>query len=200
MKLIVASLHLTAKAFDRDAFLAKVLYLKHNGISTMINFVGHPLQLFLADDFKQWCKKHDVPFVLSPWYGGTTTASKRCTPMPNAAIWTKSRRRTEVFHATRVSFVSLPGQAGASRVSAAPGETIAIKGQIQNTGNRPWSNDTANGDKAFLIGVMLYPAGETRKWLRHFEYPLSKREVLPGDECDIEIKCPTDGLSRGVAC
>jgi len=199
LKLIVASLHLTAKAFDRDAFLAKVLYLKHNGISTMINFVGHPLQLFLADDFKQWCKKHDVPFVLSPWYGRDNDGFE--------AVYTDAERSylDEVAPAHRKSSTQLEFRSyryevklETSRVSAAPAETIAIKGQIQNTGSRPWSNDTANGDKAFLIGVMLYPAGETRKWLRHFEYPLSKSEVLPGDECDIEIKCPTDGLSRGV--
>ena len=199
LKLIVASLHLTAKAFDRDSFLAKVLYLKHNGISTMINFVGHPLQLFLADDFKQWCKKHDVPFVLSPWYGRDNDGFE--------AVYTDAERSylDEVAPAHRKSSTQLEFRSyryqvklETSRVSAAPAETIAIKGQIQNTGSRPWSNDTANGDKAFLIGVMLYPAGETRKWLRHFEYPLSKPEVLPGDECDIEIKCPTDGLSRGV--
>jgi hypothetical protein len=199
LKLIVASLHLTAKAFDRDAFLAKVLYLKNNGISTMINFVGHPLQLFLADDYKQWCKSHDVPFVLSPWYGRDNDGYE--------AVYTEAERSylDRIAPAHRKSQTQLEFRSyryvvtmETSRVSAAPGENIAIKGKVQNTGNRSWSNNTADDDKAFAFGAMLYPSGETRKWLRHFKYPLSRSEVLPQEECDIEIECATQGLSRGV--
>ena len=85
LKLIVASLHVTAKGFDRDVFLARVLYLKNNGIATTINFVGHPLQLFLADEYQQWCKNHDVPFVLSPWHGRDNEGYE--------AVYTEAERR-----------------------------------------------------------------------------------------------------------
>ena len=197
--MIVASLHLTAKAFDRDAFLAKVLYLKNNGISTMINFVGHPLQLFLAGDYKEWCKNHDVPFVLSPWYGRDNDGYE--------AVYTEAERSylDKIAPAHRKSHTQLEFRSyrylvrtETSRVSAAPGDGIAIKGKIQNTGNRSWSTGAADSDKGFLIGARLYPAGETRKSLRQFKYRLSRREVLPQEECDIEIEFATQGLSRGV--
>jgi hypothetical protein len=199
LKLIVASLHLTAKAFDKDVFLAKVLYLKNNGISTMINFVGHPLQLFLAGDYQQWCKNHDVPFVLSPWYGRDNDG--------NEAVYTEAERTylDRIAPVNRKSHTQLHFRSyrylikmETSRMSAASGESITIKGKIQNTGNGSWSNETADTNQAFAIGAMLYPAGDTRKWLRHFKYPLSRSEVLPHEECDIEVECATQGLSRGV--
>ena len=92
MKLIVASLHVTAKGFDRDAFLARVLYLKNNGIATTINFVGHPLQLFLADEFQQWCKNPRRALMLSPWHGRDNEGYEAVCTEANAAIWTESRR------------------------------------------------------------------------------------------------------------
>jgi hypothetical protein len=199
LRLIVASMHLTAKAFDKDEFLAKVLYLKHNGISTMINFVGHPLQLFLAEDYQEWCKRHDVPFVLSPWHGRDNDGYE--------AVYTEAERsyldRVAPAHrksGTRLDFRSYRYllKIEPSRVSASSGENIVLKGSIQNTGNSSWLTETEDPSQAFVIGAMLYPAGEARQWLRHFKYPLSRREVLPQETCELEIECPTQGLARGV--
>ena len=141
LKLIVASLHVTAKGFDRDVFLARVLYLKNNGISTMINFVGHPLQLFLADEYQQWCKNHDVPFVLSPWHGRDNDGYE--------AVYTEAERSylDKVAPVNRKSQTQIDFRSyryllkmETSRVRAAAGESIAIRGMIQNTGNSSWSN------------------------------------------------------------
>lgn len=199
LKLIVASLHLTAKAFDKDEFLAKVLYLKNNGISTMINFVGHPLQLFLADDYQRWCRNHDVSFVLSPWHGRDNDGYE--------AVYTEAERsyldRIAPMNRrsqTRLDFRSYRYLLNmeTSRVSAGSGESIVMKGKIQNTGSSSWSNKGTDTDQAFAIGALLYPAGDARQSLRHFKYPLSRSEVLPQEECEVEIACATDGLSRGV--
>ena len=162
LKLIVASLHVTAKGFDRDAFLARVLYLKNNGISTMINFVGHPLQLFLADEYQQWCKNHDVPFVLSPWHGRDNDGYE--------AVYTEAERSylDKIAPVNRKSHTQLDFRSyryllkmETSRVSAAPGESIAIKGKIQNTGNSPWSNETAELTRRSQLGDAL--SGGRRK-------------------------------------
>ena len=169
MKLIVASLHVTAKGFDRDVFLARVLYLKNNGIATTINFVGHPLQLFLADEYQQWCKNHDVPFVLSPWHGrdnegyeAVYTEAERSYLDTIAPVNRKSQTLID-FRSYRYLL-----KMETSRVRAAEGESIAIRGTIQNTGNSSWSNKGTDTRQAFAIGARLYPAGEARKSLREF--------------------------------
>ncbi len=199
LKLIVASLHLTAKGFDRDVFLAKVLYLNNNGISTSINFVGHPLQLFMADEFQQWCKNHNVPFVLSPWQGGDNdgyeavyTEAERSYLDTIAPVNRKSQTQIDFY------LYHYLLKMNASRVRAGLGESIAIKGKIQNTGNSSWSNKGADTLHSFAIGARLYPVGEGRKSLRDFTFPLSRNEVLPQEECEVEIECATHGLPRGV--
>jgi hypothetical protein len=173
--------------------------LHNNGISTTINFVGHPLQLFMADEFQQWCKNHNVPFVLSPWQGGDNDGYE--------AVYTESERSylDTIAPANRTSQTQIDFylyhyllQMNTARVRAGLGESITIKGKIQNTGNSSWSNKGADTRHSFAIGARLYPVGEGRKSLRDFTCPLARNEVLPQEECEVEIEIATHGLPRGV--
>ena len=161
--------------------------------------MGHPLQLFLADEYQQWCKNHDVPFVLSPWHGrdndgyeAVYTEAERSYLDTIAPVNRKSQTQID-FRSYRYLL-----KMETSRVRAGAGESIAIRGMIQNTGNSSWSNKGTDTLQAFAIGARLYPAGEARKSLRDFTCPLSRVEVLPQEECEIEIECATHGLPRGV--
>ena len=199
LKEVVASLHLTAKGFDRNVFLGRVLYLKNNGIPTTINFVGHPLQLFLADEYQQWCKDHDVPFVLSPWHGRDNDGYE--------AVYTEAERSyldavapVNRTSETLIDFCSYRYELemASPRISAGAGESVAIRGRIRNIGDGPWSNKGTDSAGAFALGARLYPAGEARKSLRDVTSPLPRAEVLPHEECDVEMEFGTQGLPRGV--
>ena len=174
LKLVVASLHLTAKGFDRNVFLGRVLYLKNNGISTTVNFVGHPLQLFLADEYQQWCKDHDVPFVLSPWHGRDNDGYE--------AVYTEAERSyldtvapVNRKSETLIDFCSYRYELEmeSSRISAGAGESVAIRGRIRNTGNGPWSNK-----------------GTDMAWVRSPSARDSIRREMPGSRCETSrVRC-----------
>lgn len=64
-----ASLHPLAKAFHAERFKASALLLRHNGYPVSVSMPGHPLQLFLAEDWAAWCARHSLPFYLQSWKG-----------------------------------------------------------------------------------------------------------------------------------
>ena len=149
---------------------------------------------------KQWCKNHDVPFVLSPWHGRDNDGFE--------AVYTEAERSylDEIAPAHRKSHTQLEFRSyryllktETSRVSAAPGESIAVKGKIQNTGNTAHGRTTprmvTRPSRLERCSIRLERQGSgcaTSNIL------CPESEVLPQDECDIEIECPTEGLKRGV--
>ena len=66
---INASLHPTSKGFNWDLFKGSVLMLRNAGFHVSVNYVGHPLQLYLAPEYKAWCEQNQIEFTLSSWQG-----------------------------------------------------------------------------------------------------------------------------------
>jgi hypothetical protein len=66
---INCSLHPTSKGFNWELFKGSVLLLRSAGFHVSVNYVGHPLQLYLAPEYKAWCEQHRIEFTLSSWQG-----------------------------------------------------------------------------------------------------------------------------------
>ena len=56
---INCSLHPTSKGFNWELFKGSVLLLQHAGFHVSVNYVGYPLQLYLAPEYKAWCEQND---------------------------------------------------------------------------------------------------------------------------------------------
>lgn len=67
---IVGSIHPTARNFNIERLKSSSLLLKNNGYPVMLTLVGHPDQLFLAEEWSEWCKKYNISFFLHRWNGG----------------------------------------------------------------------------------------------------------------------------------
>ena len=66
---INCSLHPTSKGFNWELFKGSVLLLRNAGFQVSVNYVGYPLQLYLAPEYKAWCEQNQVEFTLSSWQG-----------------------------------------------------------------------------------------------------------------------------------
>ena len=66
---INCSLHPTSKGFNWELFKGSVLLLRNAGFHVSVNYVGYPLQLYLAPEYKAWCEQNKVEFTLSSWQG-----------------------------------------------------------------------------------------------------------------------------------
>jgi hypothetical protein len=66
---INCSLHPTSKGFNWELFKGSVLLLRNAGFHVSVNYVGYPLQLYLAPEYKAWCDQNGIEFTLSSWQG-----------------------------------------------------------------------------------------------------------------------------------
>ena len=66
---INCSLHPTSKGFNWELFKGSILLLRSAGFQVSVNYVGYPLQLYLAPEYKAWCEQNDIDFTLSSWQG-----------------------------------------------------------------------------------------------------------------------------------
>ena len=66
---INCSLHPTSRGFNWELFKGSVLLLQHAGFHVSVNYVGYPLQLYLAPEYKAWCEQNKIEFTLSAWQG-----------------------------------------------------------------------------------------------------------------------------------
>lgn len=66
---INCSLHPTSRGFNWELFKGGVLLLRNVGFHVSVNYVGYPLQLYLAPEYKRWCDEHGIEFTLSSWQG-----------------------------------------------------------------------------------------------------------------------------------
>lgn len=63
------SLHPSDKNFDWAMFKGRLLLLSNLGYNVAVNFVGHPDQVMLAPEYKEFCDKYHITFVLIPFVG-----------------------------------------------------------------------------------------------------------------------------------
>ena len=200
IKLITASLHPTARGFNRDLFLGSVLYLKNNGIPVAVNFVGHPLQLFLAQEYKRWCKRHGVNFFLSSWCGKDNDGFEASYTQAELAYFNRvapSHRKTW----TQTEFFDLRYKLWLkdkiSDIKCSSQDQIILRGRVVNTGDRSWLNQGLTSEAAFKVGARLFGVGETKKALREFRASLPAEEIIPQKEYNFSMNLNFSGLAVG---
>lgn len=68
---IIATIHPLEKKFQWESFEGKVLLLRSLGYTVIINFVGHPDQIMLAEKYHKWCKDNGLRLQVIPLQGDT---------------------------------------------------------------------------------------------------------------------------------
>ena len=91
---INCSLHPTSKGFNWELFKGSVLLLRNAGFHVSVNYVGYPLQLYLAPGTKRGATRTRSISRYRPGRVRTTKATSHATPSPSAPSSRRSRRRT----------------------------------------------------------------------------------------------------------
>jgi len=190
LRLITASLHPTSRGFNKELFFGSLLYLKNNGHNVCVNFVGYPLQLFMAEEYKKWCDAHGITFNVDYWCGGdhngfSPKLSRSEQDFMNK-IATPRRVQFELFrHEIETKL---------KRYDIEQGDSFTINGTIKNAGTCAWLNGSLSKSEAFNLGVKIMRFGNERDVLREVRVPLPSQDILVGDSCDFKITIDNCGL------
>jgi len=192
--LVTASLHPTSARFNREIFLGTLLCLKNNGYNVSVNFVGYPLQLFMAREYKEWCDAHDIPFNIDQWCGADHNGFySRLSEAEQHFLDEMSRGRRIQFRRFDHEIETDPEQ-----IDIEQGSPFTIKGSVKNTGTVPWHNRETEGSNLFKLGLRIMRFGNERDALLEKRIPLPCRILSPGETCDFEIDIPNCTLSPEI--
>ncbi len=194
---INCSLHPTSRGFNWEIFKGSVLLLKHAGFQVSVNYVGYPLQLYLAPEYKAWCDEHAIDFTLSSWQGVDNEGNiARYSPAERAFFEQMAlpHRKTanELVFADYASDVMLDNPI--ARVRA--GESVTLTGRIRNLSHTPWQVGT--GPDRWRVGGYLTPMGRRRQRLREFRFFPPDDVVPQAGELAFALPVDTAGLPAGT--
>ena len=189
--LITASLHPTSKSFNKELVFGSLLYLKNNGHNVSVNFVGYPLQLFLAEEYKKWCDAYGIAFNVDYWCGG----GDRNGFFPKLSE-AEQDFMNNIATPRQVQFQLLRHEIETKlqRYDIEQGDSFTIKGTINNVGTCAWRNKGLGESEAFKLGVKIMRFGNERDVLREVRVLLPSHDILPGDSCDFKIAIDNCGL------
>ncbi len=194
LKVITGSLHPTSRGFQKERFFDSLLYLKGNGFTIKVNFVGHPLQLYNAEEYKRWCDEHGLVFVLSPWCGTDNDGVEAGYTAEEREYFNKlapPQRKT----GTQLEFYRLSYniETDLLEVRVPENGTAVIKGTITNSSEVTWINN----DGSLYLGSRVYLRGGQGTALNERRYPLPAGEIKPSQKVDFKLKIDVTGLRRG---
>ena len=188
--LITASLHPTSKGFNKELFFGALLYLKNNGHNVSVNFVGYPLQLFMAEEYKEWCDAHGITFNVDYWCGGDHSGFFPKLSEAEQGFMNKIATPRQVqFELFRHEI-----ETKLQRYDIEQGDSFSIKGTVKNAGTGPWRNKGLNQNEAFKLGVKMMRFGNERDVLSEVRVLLPSHDIFPGDSCDFKIAVDNCGL------
>ena len=143
---INCSLHPTSKGFNWELFKGSVLLLRNAGFHVSVNYVGYPLQLYLAPEYKAWCEQNKVEFTLSSWQGvdndgiiSRYSVPERDLLRGDRAVAPQEDERAGVHGLPLRRDARQPGHARAG------GDILTLTGRIRNLSHTAWQVGSGPG-------------------------------------------------------
>jgi hypothetical protein len=194
---INCSLHPTSKGFNWDLFKGSVLLLRSAGFHVSVNYVGYPLQLYLAPDYQAWCDQNDIEFTLSSWQGvdndGTIARYSRSERAFFEEMAPPHRKQANelVFLDCRYE-VKL--DTPSTRVWMA--DVLTLTGRIRNLSPTAWQ--VGSGPGQWRVAGYLTRIGRRKQWVRELRTEPPDSCVPQHGELDFALTIDTRGLAAGV--
>ena len=194
---INCSLHPTSKGFSWELFKGSVLLLRSAGFHVSVNYVGYPLQLYLAPEYKAWCDANGIGFTLSSWQGVDNDGTVARYSFPERTFFEEvapSHRKKAnelVFMDCRYD-VTL--ERPAARVLMA--DVLTVTGRIRNRSTTAW--EVGSGPGRWRVGAYLTRVGQHKQWVH--EVRTSPPDSLVPENGELEFAVPIDtrGLPPGL--
>jgi hypothetical protein len=191
------SLHPTSKGFNWDLFKGSVLLLRNAGFHVSVNYVGYPLQLYLAPEYKAWCKQHQIEFTLSSWQGvdNDGTVARYSTPertfFEDMAPSHRKKANELVFTDCRYD-MTLDNPV--MRVLMT--DVVTLTGRTRNRSHSAWPVGT--GPARWNVSAYLTRLGRRKQWVRQVNASPTDSVVPPDGELAFALPIDTRGLGPGI--
>jgi MoaA/NifB/PqqE/SkfB family radical SAM enzyme len=194
---INCSLHPTSKGFNWELFKGSVLLLRNAGFQVSVNYVGYPLQLYLAPEYKAWCEENEVEFTLSSWQGVDNDGTVARYSLPERtffeAVAPEHRKQANelVFMECRYEVML---DEPITRVLMA--DVLTVTGRIRNLSPAVWH--VGSGPGRWSVAGYLTRVGRRKLWVR--ELHTSPPDCLVPQDGELEFALPIDtrGLPAGI--
>ncbi len=184
--LITASLHPTASHFNKELFFGTLLCLKRNGYNVSVNFVGYPLQLFMADDYKEWFDTHQIPFNIDQWCGGDHNGFySKLSDTEQHFLNEISICRSTQFRRFNHEITT-----ESEEVVIQQGSPFTINGRVKNDGTVSWYNEKSGEKSSFKLGLKIMRFGSEKEILLESRQSLPSKTISPGETFDFEMHLP----------
>jgi MoaA/NifB/PqqE/SkfB family radical SAM enzyme len=194
---INCSLHPTSKGFNWELFKGSVLLLRNAGFHVSVNYVGYPLQLYLAPEYKAWCEQNQVEFTLSSWQGVDNEGNISRYSLHERTFFeeiAQSHRKTAnelVFMDCRYE-VTLDNPI--TRVLMA--DVLTLTGRIRNLSHTVWQ--VGSGPGRWSVAGYLTPPGRRKHWVRELRTNWPDCRVPQNGELEFTLPIDTRGLPAGI--
>jgi hypothetical protein len=194
---INCSLHPTSKGFNWELFKGSILLLRHAGFHVSVNYVGYPLQLYLAPDYKAWCKEHRIDFTLSSWQGVDNDGHISRYSFPERTFFDeiapshRQKANELVFMDCRYE-VTLDAPVGPVLMA----DVVTLTGRIRNRSHTAWP--VGNGPGRWSVAGYLTRIGRRKQWMRELRTDAPDGQVPPGGELEFVLPIDTRGLPAGI--
>jgi len=193
---INCSLHPTSRGFNWELFKGSILLLRNAGFHVSVNYVGYPLQLYLAPEYKSWCEQNQIEFTLSSWQGVDNDGTVARYSFPERTFFEEiapSHRKK----ANELVFMDCSYEAildnPSMRVLMADVPTLT--GRIRNRSNAAWQ--IGSGPGQWRVAGYITRLGRRKVWVR--ELFTSPPDCLVPQNGELEFALPIDtrGLPAG---
>jgi hypothetical protein len=194
---INCSLHPTSRGFNWELFKGSVLLLRNTGFHVSVNYVGYPLQLYLAPEFKAWCDQNTVEFTLSSWQGVDNEGTIARYSLSERAFFEEvapSHRKQAnelVFMDCRYEVVL---DQPVTRVLMA--DVVTVTGRIRNLSHNAW--EVGSGPGRWSVAGYLTRIGRHKQWVRELRTSPSDGRVPQNGELEFALPIDTRGLPAGT--
>lgn len=194
---INCSLHPTSKGFNWELFKGSVLLLRHAGFEASVNYVGYPLQLYLAPEYQAWCEQNDVAFTLSSWQGVDNDGTIARYSPPERSFFDEiapaHRQKGNELVFVECRYEVTLDEASARVLMA---DVVTLTGCIRNLSPGTWP--IGQGTGRWSVGAYVTRIGRRKQWLREVRTSPPDGEVPPDGELAFALPIDTRGLPAGI--
>lgn len=194
---INCSLHPTSKGFSWELFKGAILLLRHAGYQVAVNYVGYPLQLYLAPEYKAWCEQQGIEFTVSSWQGVDNDGIIALYAAPERTFFEEiapphRKKSNELVFVDCRYEVTLD----TPLASALMADVLMVTGRFRNLSDAVWP--IGNGPGRWSVAGHLTRIGRRKVWVRQWRTSVPDGQVPPNGTLEFVLPIDTRGLAAGV--
>ena len=194
---INCSLHPTSRGFNWELFKGSVLLLRNAGFPVSVNYVGYPLQLYLAPEYKAWCEQNNVEFTLSSWQGTDNEGTIARYSLPEQTFFEEiapsHRKKANELVFMDCSY-DVMFDNPVTRVLMA--DVLTLTGRIRNLSPTVWQIGSEPGQ--WRVAGYVTRLGRRKQWLSELRTSPPDCLVPQNGELEFALRIDTGGLSAGI--